>query len=335
MMRKSLAVKIFSGVMLALVFTAPGITRAQTSSVTNNIIGAIFGTAYMASFDSKEVDFYVGQIFYNQAPAKFGYFDTYSTTFGSDITLFTQEPFNWFVGTERLGRSGSGSIPVSAVSQPIQWNIPACALYSGFRLDCSDKKFMEPYVFCIGGVYALTDLLGPDYMVYKTLNFNVNGTTLGMELGAGFTPLTFDQLQISIEGNYRFENFQNVSYSASTGAIAQLPTGLPTAIDYSGFSFDVSLTFEPGNAKKKEKKSKSDPAAAREKLLAGNIPYNKKAFMEAVDNCDSYVVDLFLKSGFKLDPKELAAISADPKVCDDIKAGIKKTNVASADNQDQ
>ncbi|HJT23078.1 MAG TPA: hypothetical protein VJ873_00765, partial [bacterium] len=240
-------------------------------------------------------------------------------------------PFNWFVGTERLGRTGSGTFKGNS----IQWNIPACALYSGCRFDWSNKTVLEPYFFCIGGVYAMTDLLGSDYMTYKNYTFNVNGTTLGLELGAGFTPFVFDQLEISIEGNYRFENFANVSYTGVSGALTNLPTGLPTSIDYSGWSFDINLAFEPGNANKKAKKPKNDPIAAREKLLVGNIPYNKKALMEAVANCDSYVVDLFLKSGFKLDPKEIDSISADPKVCDDIKAGLKKVNVASADKEDQ
>jgi hypothetical protein len=313
--KKYFGAKIFSLFLLGLVFLAPTVSRAQNTAVSNGLMGAIFGTAYLAFFDSKEVDFYGGQIFYDKAPKGFKYFDTYSTTFGSDLTLFHQKPFNWFIGTERIGRSGSGTLN----NKNIQWNIPVCALYAGARFDLEEKNVLNPYFFCIGGAYAMTDLLGADFIFYNNnFNYNVNGTTLGLELGMGFTPLTLGQLEISLEGNYRFANFANVSYSGNSTATGSLPTGLPTSIDYSGWSVDLSLTFDP-----KEKKD-TKPEDAREKLLAGQVHYDKSTFMAAAKSCDIYLVKLFLDSGFQLEPDDVTSITGNDSICEKIKDEVQK-----------
>jgi|GEM_PF-4038383 len=302
--------------LLSVFSSAPALGQ-----VSSTLVSALFGTAYVASFDSKEVDFYYGQIFYNNGPGSYNSFDTYSSTFGSDITLYNQDFFNWFVGTERLGRTGSGSISQSGKQYNLQWNVPVCALYSGTRFDWDEKNLLNPYVFCIGALYSISDLLGNDSLISNGSTYNITGTTLGLELGFGFTPLTFKNLQISIEGNYRFANFPNVSYSPTSSSLPPLPTGLPTGLDYSGWSVQIALSFEPsksGPGKGEAGKAVNEADTAREKLLAGNIPYNKAAFMTAVENCDTYVVKAFLDSGYT--PDNTPAILNNPKICDRIKA---------------
>jgi hypothetical protein len=331
MIKNILAGKVSRGIFLVLSFL---LVSNSWGAPSDTLVGALFGTAYVTAFDSKEVDFYTGQIFYNNEPAGFSYFDTYSTTFGSDITLYNQDVFNWFVGTERLGRTGNGF--QGAVN--LQWNIPVDALYSGARFDWPEKALFNPYFFCIGGLYSLSDLLGSDFVICNGVNsksvtyngstYNVGGTALGLELGLGFTPLKFDNLELSIEGNYRFANFPNVSYSptSASSSIPAIPSGLPTSLDYSGWSFAICLAFEPPTSNKEKnapKKEKNDPMAAREKLFAGNVPYNKKTFLNAAENGDIYVVRLFLESGFKVDQKDLISITNNENISDEIKKLIQ------------
>ncbi len=313
----------FQNIFLGMIFCLALFPAQRASAqVASTMVGALFGTAYIASFDTKEIDFYYGQTFYNTQPGGFNSLDMNQTTFGSDITLYTQDFFNWFVGTERLGRTGSGGVNQGGKQYNLQWNIPVCALYTGTRIDVNEKSLLEPYFFCIGGLYSISDLLGNDALISNGSTYNVAGTALGLELGLGFTPLTFENLQISVEGNYRFANFPNVSYSPASSSLPALPTGLPTGIDYSGWTVQVSLSFEPSKNTTDNSEAKKD--AARQKLLDGHVTYDKPTFMAAAENSDTYIVKLFLESGFKLSPDDLTAIAQDDKIDQEVKDEISK-----------
>lgn len=338
MIKRFSARSAFCGMFLLFsLFSAP----SAWGQAANTLIGAVFGLTYLQSYDTKEIDFYYGQTFYNTEPDNFGYFDTYSSTFGTDITLYHHDFFNWFMGTERLGRTGNGSISGLTPSQAnLQWNIPVVGLYSGVRFDCL-KVPLEPYIFAIGGVYSLADLLGGDAVLingtyakptttytYSGATYNVTGTTLGLELGVGITPLTFwnDSLELAVEGNYRFVNFPNVYFSPTSSSLPPIPNGFPPSIDYSGWSIQLALSFEPSKGQLKTSEAdqgKEASVSAREKLLAGNIPYNKDSFINAAENCDTYIVNLFLASGFKLSDEDLGTIANDQKICDEVKAMVK------------
>lgn len=314
MTRKCSGLNLFCAAFLLGSVLIPSHARGQAA---NTLIGAVFGLTYLQAYDTKEIDFYYGQTFYNNDPKHFSYFDTYSTTFGTDITLYNHDAFNWFMGTERLGRTGNGTLSGTSPSQSnLQWNIPVVGLYTGVRYDFV-RLPLQPYLFAIGGVYSLSDLLGGDAVLlngtytrpgqaasvtYTGSTYNVTGTTLGYELGIGITPLTLwnDSLEISVEGNYRSVNFPNAYYGPTSSSLPALPLGLPPSIDYSGWSIQLALTFEPSkNANKKEEGGPAKTDEAREKLLSGNIPFKSAAFLDAVNNCDPYLVDLFLKAGFK------------------------------------